>query len=243
MLLLISQYLQLVLGMSALRAGLWMLPTMAGLIGGSLVTPLFGRRLHPAFAMAAGLAVAAIGFGLLTQASTLGLAAVVTGSAVFGLGLAPVTNLVVGLVLGSAPPQLAGAASGLSETSTEFGGALGIAILGSIGTAVYHYRVAGHIPPGVSGPAARAIGATLGDATMTAGQLHRQAAGAVLASARAAFTSGVDVVAGVCAIIVAALAVVAVAHLRRVTPADEDTDASAATNGIESGAPPVPGAA
>jgi len=148
MLLLISQYLQLVLGMSALRAGLWMLPTMGGLIGGSLVTPLSTRRLHPAFAMAAGLAVAATGYGLLTQASALGLAAVVTGSAVFGLGLAPVTNLVVGLVLGSAPPQLAGAASGLSETSTEFGGALGIAILGSVGTAVYHYRVVGHIPPG-----------------------------------------------------------------------------------------------
>jgi DHA2 family multidrug resistance protein-like MFS transporter len=220
-----------------------MLPTMGGLIGGSLVTPLSTRRLHPAFAMAAGLAVAATGFGLLTQASALGLAAVVTGSAVFGLGLAPVTNLVVGLVLGSAPPRLAGAASGLSETSTEFGGALGIAILGSIGTAVYHYRVVGHIPPGISGPAAQAIGATLGDATMTAGQLPRQAAGAVLASARSAFTSGVDVVAGVSAVIVAALAVVAVARLRRVTPVDEGVEASA-SNSIESdAAPPVPGAA
>src|SRR5580693_84403 len=238
MLLLISQYLQLVLGMSALRAGLWMLPTMGGLIGGSLVTPLSTRRLHPAFAMAAGLAVAATGFGLLTQASALGLGAVVTGSAVFGLGLAPVTNLVVG----SAPPQLAGAASGLSETSTEFGGALGIAILGSVGTVVYHYRVVGHIPPGISGPAVRAIGATLGDATATAGQLHRQAAGAVLASARSAFTSGVDVVAGVSAIIAAALAVVAVARLRRVTPADEGIGESAASSSIESdAAPPVPG--
>jgi DHA2 family multidrug resistance protein-like MFS transporter len=221
MLLLISQYLQLVLGMSALRAGLWMLPTMGGLIGGSLATPLFTRRLHPAFAMAAGLAVAAAGFGLLTQASSAGLAAVVTGSAVFGLGLAPVTNLVVGLVLGSAPPRLAGAASGLSETSTEFGGALGIAILGSIGTAVYHHRVTAGIPRGIPGPAARAIGATLGDATTAAGQLHGPTAAAVLQAARAAFTSGVDVVAGLSAVIVAALALVAVARLRRVTPSDE----------------------
>jgi DHA2 family multidrug resistance protein-like MFS transporter len=178
--------------------------------------------------MAAGLAVAAAGFGLLTQVSALGLAAVVTGSALFGLGLAPVTNLVVGLVLGSAPPQLAGAASGLSETSTEFGGALGIAILGSVGTAVYHYRVAGRIPPGISGSAARAIGTTLSDATMTAGQLHRQAAGAVLASARSAFTTGLEVVAGVSAVIVAALAVLAVARLRRVTPVDEETAAGTA---------------
>jgi len=221
MLLLISQYLQLVLGQSPLRAGLWMLPTMGGLIGGSLVTPLFIRRLHPAFTMAAGLAVAAAGFGLLTQTSSLGLAAVVTGSAVFGLGIAPVTNLVTGMVLGSAPPQWAGTASGLSETSTELGGALGIAILGSIGTAVYHHHVTGDIPPGIPGPAARAIGATLGDATTTAGQLHGQAAADVLQAARAAFTSGVDVVAGISAVIVAALALVAVARLRRVTPSDE----------------------
>ena len=119
------------------------------------------------------------------------------------------------------PPQWAGTASGLSETSTELGGALGIAILGSIGTAVYHYRVTGHIPRGIPGPAARAIGATLGDATTTAGQLHGQAAANVLQAARAAFTSGVDVVAGISAVIVAGLALVAVARLRRVTPADE----------------------
>src|SRR5260370_10137221 len=101
MLLLISQYLQLVLGLSSLRAGLWMLPVMAGLIGGSLVTPLFARRLHPAFAMAAGLGVSAAGFGLLTQTSSLRLAVVGIGSAEFGLGLAPGTNLGVGMVLGS----------------------------------------------------------------------------------------------------------------------------------------------
>jgi DHA2 family multidrug resistance protein-like MFS transporter len=144
-----------------------------------------------------------------------------------------VTNLVVGLVLGSAPPQLAGAASGLSETSTEFGGALGIAVLGSVGTAVYHNRVTGHIPAGIPSPAARAVGATLGDATTTAAQLHGQAAAAAIASARSAFTSGVDVVAGISAIIVAALAVVAVARLRRVTAAGEGAEASTDGESIE----------
>ena len=228
MLLLISQYLQLVLGLSSLRAGLWMLPVMAGLIGGSLMTPLFARRLHPAFAMAAGLGVSAAGFGLLTQTSSLRLAVVVIGSAVFGLGLAPVTNLVVGMVLGSAPPESAGAASGLSETSTEFGGALGIAVLGSIGTAVYQHRVTGHIPPGVPGAAARAISSTLGSATTAAGQLPRHSAAVILGSARAAFTSGVDVVAGVSAVIVVALAVISAARLRRVIPSSEVAEAETA---------------
>jgi DHA2 family multidrug resistance protein-like MFS transporter len=200
---------------------------MAGLIGGSLVTPLFTRRLHPASALAAGLALAAVGFGLITQASSVGLVAVATGSAVFGLGLAPVTNLVVGMVLGTAPPQWAGAASGLSETSTEFGGALGIAILGSVGAATYHLRVTGHLPRGIPGPAARAIDTTLGDATTAAGQLHGQSADEVLRVARAAFTSGVDVVAGVSAVIVVALAVVAMARLRQVTPSGEAAAAAA----------------
>src|SRR5262249_56184607 len=112
------------------------------------------------------------------------------GWGVFGLGLARVTKRGVGMVLGSAPPQRAGAASGLSETSTEFGGALGIAILGSIGTAVYRYRVTDHIPPGIPGAAARAISGTLGGATTAAGHLPRQAAALILGSARAAFTSG-----------------------------------------------------
>jgi DHA2 family multidrug resistance protein-like MFS transporter len=210
MLLLISQYLQLVLGLSALSAGLWMLPTMAGLVGGSLATPLFTRRLRPAIALAVGLGVATAGFGLITQASSAGLAVVVAGSAVFGLGLAPVTNLIVEMVLEAAPPESAGAASGLSETSTELGGALGIAILGSIGTAVYHYRVTALISPAIPGAAARAISGTLSGAIATAGHLPGQSAAMTLESARAAFSSGVDVAAYVSAAITAVLAVVAV---------------------------------
>jgi DHA2 family multidrug resistance protein-like MFS transporter len=56
---------------------------------------------------------------------------------VFALGLSPVASLATDLTVGSAPPERAGAASGLSETSAELGGALGVAVLGSIGTVVY----------------------------------------------------------------------------------------------------------
>src|SRR5207244_3170821 len=101
----------------------------------------------------------------------------------------------------------------------------------SVSTAVYHYRVTGHIPRGIPAPAARAISGTLGEAITTTGQLHRPAAAVILASARAAFTSGVDVVAGVSAVIVAALAVVAVARLRRVTPSGEDATVETAGSG------------
>jgi DHA2 family multidrug resistance protein-like MFS transporter len=65
-----------------------------------------------------------------------GLAGVAVGSAVMAIGLAQVTTLATAIVVESAPPNRAGAASGVSETAAELGGALGISLLGSLGTAV-----------------------------------------------------------------------------------------------------------
>ncbi|HEX5299381.1 MAG TPA: MFS transporter, partial [Streptosporangiaceae bacterium] len=111
-LLFIAQYLQLVLGLSPLAAGLWMLPSSAGFIIGSLLTPLLARRIRPAFVMAAGMVLAAIGLGLFTQLDTAtGLAVLVTGSVVFSLALAPVDTLATDLAVGAARPERAGAAS------------------------------------------------------------------------------------------------------------------------------------
>ncbi|MGH7947587.1 MAG: MFS transporter, partial [Opitutaceae bacterium] len=90
----VAQYLQLVLGLSPLVAGLWTVPWAGGFIVGSLLTPVFVRRIRPAFVMAAGLILAAIGFGVLTQVGAAsGLAMLVTGSVIFALGLAPMTTL------------------------------------------------------------------------------------------------------------------------------------------------------
>jgi MFS transporter, DHA2 family, multidrug resistance protein len=107
-LLFVAQYLQLVLGLSPLAAGLWMLPAAAGFILGSLLTPVLARRLRPGLVMAAGLGLAAVGLGLLTQLGTdraAGLAVLVGGSVVFSLALAPVDTLATGLAVGAAPPR------------------------------------------------------------------------------------------------------------------------------------------
>src|SRR6266567_6471999 len=151
-LLFIAQYLQLVLGLSPLESGLWMLPSSAGFILGSLLTPLLVRRARPASVMTAGLALAAVGLGLLTQLDTgrgAGLAVLVVGSVIFSLALAPVDTLATDLAVGAAPPQRAGAASALAETSAEVGGALGIAFLGVIGAAIYRSQMAETLPAGV----------------------------------------------------------------------------------------------
>ena len=141
-LLFIAQYLQLVLGLSPLAAGLWMLPSSAGYILGSMLTPVLARRVRPAFVMGAGLVLAAAGLGLFTQLGHHGLGILVAGSVVFSLALAPVDTLAADLAIGAAPPEQAGAASALSETAAEFGGALGIAVLGVIGTSIYRSQLA-----------------------------------------------------------------------------------------------------
>ena len=83
-------------------------------------------------------------------------------------------TLATDLIVGSAPPERAGAASAISETGAELGGALGIAILGSIGTAVYRGAMADAVPAGVPPEAAEAARDTLGGAVAVAEQLPDQ---------------------------------------------------------------------
>src|SRR5919106_347320 len=66
-----------------------------------------------------------------------GFGVIVLGSVLFSLGTAPLFTLTNDLIIGAAPPERAGAAAGISETAAELGGALGIALLGSLATAIY----------------------------------------------------------------------------------------------------------
>jgi DHA2 family multidrug resistance protein-like MFS transporter len=208
---LIAQYLQLVLGLSPLEAGLWTLPSAAGFIVGSMVAPALVRRVRPGLVVAAGLALAAAGFVLLTRVDgASGLEVVVAGSVLLALGAAPVVTLSTDLVVGAAPPERAGVASGLSETAAELGGALGIAILGSIGAVVYRREVADQVPAGVPADAADAARDTLGGALGAAEELP----GRLLDAATDAFAQGFQVAAAVSAILMAALAAVALRVLR-----------------------------
>ena len=87
--------------------------------------------------------LAAAGLALLAQlGSESSVALVVVASVVLSLGVAPPVTLLTDLIVGCVPPERAGVASGISETGTELGGALGIAVLGSIGVAVYRSELA-----------------------------------------------------------------------------------------------------
>jgi DHA2 family multidrug resistance protein-like MFS transporter len=169
------------------------------------------RRVRPGLVVAAGLGLAAAGFVLLTRVDgASGLEVVVAGSVLLALGAAPVVTLSTDLVVGAAPPERAGVASGLSETAAELGGALGIAILGSIGAVVYRREVADQVPAGVPADAADAARDTLGGALGAAEELP----GRLLDAATDAFAQGFQVAAAVSAILMAALAAVALRVLR-----------------------------
>jgi MFS transporter, DHA2 family, multidrug resistance protein len=212
-----AQYLQLVVGLSPLEAGLWTLPWAIAFILGSNLTPLIVRRFSPASVMAGGLALTAAGLGVLTQVdNAFGLAVLVTGSVIYSLGLAPVFTLATDMIVGSAPPERAGAAAAISETSSEFGGALGIAILGSIGTAVYRSVMVNALPEGISSEASEAVRGTLGGAVAVAEQLPAQLSAALLGPAREAFVQAFELTAAISAVVTLAAAIGAAVLLRHI---------------------------
>jgi MFS transporter, DHA2 family, multidrug resistance protein len=163
---------------------------------------------------------------LLSQVgSTGGLITVVLAIAVVSFGVGPLFALGTGMVVGSAPPEKPGAAASLSETSNEFGSTLGLAIFGSVGAAVYHYQMADAIPSGVPIKAAETARETVAAATAVAEQLPTPLGSELLDAASEAFTSGLNVVAAIGAVIFIALAVLTAVALRHVPPTGETKQA------------------
>jgi DHA2 family multidrug resistance protein-like MFS transporter len=190
----IAQYLQLVFALSALEAGLWTMPWALSFVVGTLATSIVTRRVRAALVMAAGLVVAAVGFGLLTQVDVAsGPSMLVFASVIVALGFAPVVTLATDLVIGSVPVERAGSAAAISETSSEFGGAIGIAILGSIGAAIYRGRMIDALPASVTPDIAEAARSTLAGAVSVAEQLPAALGTEVVGAARQAFALSFDV--------------------------------------------------
>ena len=184
----IAQYLQLVLGLSALAAGLWTVPWALAFVVGSLLTPRLAQYTAPVPLMARGLLLAALGFALLGAAGVGSSPAVIlVGAMLLSLGLAPTFTLATDLVVGAVPPQRAGAAAALSETSSEFGGALGIALFGALGAFLYRQGMPDVAPTGVAPAALEAARRTLG-ATLELGA--SVGASALQDTARQAFVDG-----------------------------------------------------
>jgi DHA2 family multidrug resistance protein-like MFS transporter len=234
--LLINLYLQLVEELSPLQAGLRLLPAALAMIAATIVAPRIASRIRPAYVMAAALMISAVGYLVISQVDpSRGLTGLMVGLAIINVGVGPIVALGYGLVLGSAPPEKAGSASSVNETGGEFGVALGIAAIGSFGTAIYRFQMSGTVPAGVNARTADAAREGIAGAVSAAGQLPPRLAADLLDATHQAFTTALNVVAGISAIVFVGLAILAAVALRRVRPVGE----TQAIDGEEAGGVPA----
>ncbi|WP_262401924.1 MFS transporter [Actinomadura sp. CNU-125] len=191
----LPQFLEAVQGNDAFGTGLRLVPLLLGLMAGGLATDRVAPRTGHKPLIVAGLGVlaAGLGWGALTGAGT-GYAAVWPWLTVTGLGLGLALIPAMDALLSALPPDQAGRGSGLVQTLRQTGATLGVAGLGSLLSAVYRDEVrADGLPPEAADAARDSVG---GGAVAAADRLGDPA---LLASARDAYASGMDVVLLACA--------------------------------------------
>jgi DHA2 family multidrug resistance protein-like MFS transporter len=193
----LGQYLQLVLGLSPFEAGLWTLPWAIGFVVASNLLPNLAERFQPVHLMVVGLILASASFAMfarLDQSS--GFPYFLIASVLFSVGFSPIFTFTNTLIMSAAPPERAGAASGISETSAELSGAVGIAVFGSLGVALYRGAIADDLG-GLPADAAAAAKDTLGGALAVSATLPGPQAAQLVSSAQDAFVLGLQVAAAI----------------------------------------------
>ena len=207
-----SQYLQLVRGLSPFQTGLLELSGTVAAIVVVAFTGIAVRRLGTGGAISAGLGLGSVGLVVLAFAeSATGLAGIVVAFALVGFGIGLSMTLNTDAIVGAVPTERAGAASSIAETAYELGTALGIALLGSVHTALYRAALPSGADPAIRDSLASAV-SLLGDP-----------ADPTLAGARHAFTTAMQWTSTLAAVLLAATAVLAWCTIPRATPSGEET--------------------
>jgi EmrB/QacA subfamily drug resistance transporter len=186
----LPQYLQAVTGHGALAVGIRLLPMMGGLIVGAKAGESVAHRIGARAPVSAGLVVIAAGLGLgATTSVTSGYGLAATWLAIVGAGVGLALAPAMDAVLGEVTTERSGSGTALTMTLRQVGGALGVALLGSLSAAAYQDRLAA-APAAAreSVAAAVAIAGQTGDA-------------ALLAAARSAYVHAMSVVLLVCAVV------------------------------------------
>ncbi|MFC5180415.1 MFS transporter [Actinomadura harenae] len=205
--LLVTQFLQNVLGHSPATSAMLFAPMGLGVAVGTMTAPVYAKRMRPATAIAGGLALSAVGALLLVLVHGSGsLPLVMTGITVLALGTGPLFALGTGLVIGSVPPERAGSAASMSETANYFGGSLGFALLGVLAAVVYHHETGG-------------ASDSLAGAVATSHDLPAAQGAELMRTAREAFTTSLHVTGLVAAALFAAIALLTFATRQRASKA------------------------
>jgi EmrB/QacA subfamily drug resistance transporter len=212
----ISQYLQFVLGFSALKSGAALVPVAVALMVSAPLSAKLVVRAGTKRVVTLGLvlvAVALLLFSRTTESSGYPLVAAVLVIIGVGMGLAmaPATDS----IMGSLPPEKAGVGSAMNDTTREIGGALGVAIMGSITAAVYSSQIAANPSftqlQKASPQVAKAVQDSIGGAVIAAAALPQAVGDTITAAANSAFIHAMDRTVIVAAVV--ALAGAAIAYL------------------------------
>ncbi|MEO8694173.1 MAG: DHA2 family efflux MFS transporter permease subunit [Acidimicrobiales bacterium] len=218
-----TQYLQFVLGYSPLAAGVRTLP----FAGAMLAIAPFSSKLVDYFGtkrvVVAGMLTFASGLLLASTMTTttgyprLGVAMLMLGA---GLGMAgaPATES----IMGSLPRNRAGVGSAINDTAREVGGALGVAIVGSIVSSIYRSRLTDSMPKNVPAPVATAAHDSIGSALQASTALGTNGAGLVSA-AQEAFVAAMSRASIVTALVAVVGAVAAWRYLPARAAEDDET--------------------
>jgi DHA2 family multidrug resistance protein-like MFS transporter len=220
----VTQYLQLVLDMSPLRAALWSLVPSVGVAAVAPVAATFASRVGRSAVMPAGFVVGAIGYAVLAGLRPGSpLVVVLVGAGLLAMGLVAVMSVVTEAVIGGVAPDRAGTASAISESTSELGGALGVAVMGSIGAAMFRRSMDAGLPVGLPSDAARAARESLATAQGVAAELPGGLGRQVAAAADVAFLDAMSAV----SIAGAAMLLAAAVFVRvRLRPVDRSTRAA-----------------
>jgi Na+/melibiose symporter-like transporter len=214
MLFLIPQYVQYVQDGSAFVSGLEVAPFGVALGLVALVSGRLVARFGSAAVILAGLLTAAAGFVPLLFLSAGGSAALVlVGTALFGCGLGAMAPPVTAVIMNDVGTAKAGDGAAVNQVARQVGGALGVAIVGSVFAAVYSAEISADRVPGVAGE-------SIQDATESADRLHGAARADLLTDAVASFDVAARWGLAVCMAVVLLGAVSAAVGLSRTPPAE-----------------------
>ena len=193
----LSQYLQFVLGYDALQSGVRLLPIAVALMVGaplsSKLVSMFGTKV----VVTIGLVLVAVAMLVMSRVSTTsGYPLVAVVLVIVGMGMALAMAPATDSIMGSLPPEKAGVGSAVNDTTREIGGALGVAILGSILSSVYRKEITRssvyQLAQKASPAGAAAIRDSVGAAAEVAKQLPADVAKTLTASLDHAFVHALD---------------------------------------------------
>jgi predicted MFS family arabinose efflux permease len=149
-----SQYLQSVLGYTALGTGIRLLPISAAIMIAAGMSARVAMRFGTKWTVGFGFLIAAVGMFILSQVSsaTASYGPILFGMIIMSLGMGTAMSPATNSIMGSVPVSKAGVGSAMNDTTREIGGALGIAVLGTIVNHTYIQQVASlkaQLPPPV----------------------------------------------------------------------------------------------